>query len=929
VYRLCFTLLALIAFCGGCTPASIAGQGAASEAAVDDSSTRLVTEGLARADEGDYTQAKHLLGEALALEEVSQDPSQGRIADILFELAWMQYRLGEYANAEASLLRARRIRESMQGPNASAVAAISSRLGWIYTEQGEYAAARPLLEGALGVAEALEPADPELLIDARNGLGRLAYYEGDFSSALGWFELNLAAQETLLGPDHQDVGKTLSNLGTMHQELGDYESAKALMQRALAVKRKHVPPTHPALASTMYNLANVHTLRGELDEAERLYEESLKSFADSLGDDHLNTAIVANSLGALYLEKGDAQQAKALLSETLPKMEQAVGKNHGWVAEVLISLGPVHAALQENELAESTHERAVAISSSAGEPALLWRAQAGYADWLASEQMLSASVFFGKQAVNTIQDMRAKLAGLAKPLQRSFADRRQEVYRGLADRLIDLGRLAEAQDVLGLLKEEEYFDFVRSSPERDAVVGAPVPYSRDETLLLDEFNALRERLADIERELAALERARQAGAEVHTLEQRVDSLRARAAEIQLALEASLERAKRLLAASPGRHGNTTATPHARQESSQRFPDKGTIVNYLIRDQRLRILVTGPALQTSRDSVVAARDLNRLVFEFREILQDPRSNPMPLAQKLYALMIEPIEDVLRELEIQTLEVSLDGALRYVPLAALHDGNEYLVSRFRFVVSTPVVEVVPGGAASTHWEVAGLGVSRGSQDFSPLPMVPLELESIVRRNEADSDGVIPGVIYLDAEFTRERFALALQEGYSLVHIATHFVFHPGRLEDSFLLLGDGEKLSLADLKQGDLEFSKVDMLTLSACETAMGVLGGNGAEIESFGTLAQKRGAQSVLATLWPVADRSTGKFMRELYRSRQQLGVTKAEALRLAQVGFIRGKHKPASVQAASAVTSDYRRDPRAIYAHPYYWAPFILMGDWL
>ena len=889
----------------------------------DRASARLLAEGLAQADEGDYAEAERLLEEALATEEGSPDASQELVAEIAFELAWLEYRLGDYSDAEASLDKARHIRESLHGDRSPGVAAVSSRLGVIRTEQGDYPAAHQLLNDALDVAENLEPRDPELLTDVRNGLGRLAYYEGDLSAALRWFELNLVAQESFLGPDHPDVGKTLSNLGTMYQELGDYERAKALMERALAVKAKHAPPTHPALASTMYNLANVHTLSGELDEAEKRYRESWKIFAEALGEDHLNAAIVANSLGALYLKMGDAQRAREILSQTLPRMENAVGKEHGWVGEVLISLGPVYAALDEDELAQAAHQRAVAIASTSGELALQWRAQAGYGDWLASKEILGASVFFGKQAVNTIQSMRAKLAGLSRPMQRSFANRRQEVYRGLADRLIDLGRLEEARDVLALLKEEEYFDFVRSSPEREGV-GVPVPYSRDEARLAEELTMLRERLTRIQTELAGLDTERQAGVEDELLEARMDALRAEAAETRVALRRSLERATRLPHASP----NSAVSPHARRGGLERHGESGAIVNYLIRDQRLRILITGSGVQTHRDSAVAATDLNRLVFEFREALQDPRSNPVRSAQQLYALMIEPIEDVLEQLEPETLEVSLDGALRYVPLAALHDGDAYLVSRFRLVVSTLAAGSVSGESGPARWEIAGLGVSQGSGDFSPLPMVPMELESIVRRGDADGDGVIPGVIYLDDEFTRERFASALREGYSLVHIATHFVFRPGRLEDSFLLLGDGERLSLADLKQGDLEFSKVDLLTLSACETAMGVGGGNGAEIESFGTLAQKRGAQSVLATLWPVTDRSTGRFMLELYRSHEELGVNKAEALRLAQVGFIRGKHTSAPAQGFEP-GSEFRRDPKAIYAHPYYWAPFILMGDWL
>ena len=106
---------------------------------------------------------------------------------------------------------------------------------------------------------------------------------------------------------------------------------------------------------------------------------------------------------------------------------------------------------------------------------------------------------------------------------------------------------------------------------------------------------------------------------------------------------------------------------------------------------------------------------------------------------------------------------------------------------------------------------------------------------------------------------------------------------------------------------MDFNSVDLLTLSACETAMGGATADGREIEGFGWLAQRQGAKSVLATLWSVADDSTGEFMSELYRLRQQEHINKAAALQRAQIGFIE--------------SSDY--------AHPFYWAPFILMGNWL
>jgi CHAT domain-containing protein len=130
---------------------------------------------------------------------------------------------------------------------------------------------------------------------------------------------------------------------------------------------------------------------------------------------------------------------------------------------------------------------------------------------------------------------------------------------------------------------------------------------------------------------------------------------------------------------------------------------------------------------------------------------------------------------------------------------------------------------------------------------------------------------------------------------------------------LLLGNG-RLTVAQMKQlHDHLFEDVELLTLSACNTAMGGRGEGGKEVESFGVEAQRQGAKAVLATLWPVADESTKLLMRTFYRLRgMQAGLSKAEALRQAQLTLLQSAKKRSKVS----------------YAHPFYWAPFILIGDW-
>jgi CHAT domain-containing protein len=177
---------------------------------------------------------------------------------------------------------------------------------------------------------------------------------------------------------------------------------------------------------------------------------------------------------------------------------------------------------------------------------------------------------------------------------------------------------------------------------------------------------------------------------------------------------------------------------------------------------------------------------------------------------------------------------------------------------------------------------------------------------------------------------------------VHIASHFQFQPGNETNSALLLGDGSFLSLAQIKTMPNIFGGVELLTLSACNTATGSSGANGKEVEGFGVLAQRQGAKAVVASLWPVFDTSTKELMQEFYRLREAKGsTTKIEALRQAQIELLHGTqlattappskdrqivHEEAKPNAANKPL--FKVDPIAPYAHPYYWAPFILIGNW-
>ena len=196
-------------------------------------------------------------------------------------------------------------------------------------------------------------------------------------------------------------------------------------------------------------------------------------------------------------------------------------------------------------------------------------------------------------------------------------------------------------------------------------------------------------------------------------------------------------------------------------------------------------------------------------------------------------------------------------------------------------------------------------------------------------------------LDTAFTEESFKDALKKRPQLLHVASHFKFVPGNETDSFLLLGNGDALSLATIrKTRGFRFGGVDLLTLSACETAKGG-DAEGDEVESFGAIAQMNGASAVMATLWPIADDPSGRLMADFYAGLVEDGLDKASALRRAQIAMLRGRAGEGHLAVgAGAADADAGSDagpevsapsppPQVTTRHPYYWSPYILMGNWL
>jgi CHAT domain-containing protein len=390
---------------------------------------------------------------------------------------------------------------------------------------------------------------------------------------------------------------------------------------------------------------------------------------------------------------------------------------------------------------------------------------------------------------------------------------------------------------------------------------------------------------------------------------------------------------------------------------------GTVLIYpLVLENKLWLMWAskGGIFKTVEVLDVSQSKLEVTVMKFRQLLQNRISNideVQATGKQLYDWLIKPLEKELKANKIQNLVFSLDSSTRYIPMGVLFDGEKYLIENYSVstVVSAKLTNMQPPGknykvaglpantaktpvvvssGASTSYpdaqnpQVLAMGVSDAVAGFSPLPNVPAELDVIVQRNsvERERQGIYPGQKFLNKSF--DFFTLRDKlPGHELLHIATHSKFLPGRSNKSFLLLGTGEKLAIPDI-ENRLDLRNINMVVLSACETALGGSGLDGEEIVGIGYYFLKGGAKTVVASLWNVDDQSTRLLMEHFYenlaKSTLQSPVTKAEALRQAQLALLNGKNIGLAEQQDDYFITLAKKNS---FRHPYYWAPFILMGS--
>ena len=330
--------------------------------------------------------------------------------------------------------------------------------------------------------------------------------------------------------------------------------------------------------------------------------------------------------------------------------------------------------------------------------------------------------------------------------------------------------------------------------------------------------------------------------------------------------------------------------------------KAAVIYPIILPDRLEVILSVPQQPLRHYATsLSASQVENTLEQLRQTLETRTSQEfLPLSQQVYEWLIRPAEADISKSKVETLVFVLDGSLRNIPMAALHDGKQYLVEKYG-VALTPGLQLLdPQPLKRGELKALTAGLTEARPGFPALSNVALELNQI--KSEVSS------TVLLDQKFT----STALQNQinsvpFNVVHIATHGQFGSTAAE-TFILTWDSRINidgldSLLRVRDQNPRRSAIELLVLSACQT---VAGDRRAALGLAG-VAVRAGARSTLATLWNVNDEATVPIMSQFYQELTNTTITKAEALRRAQQALL--------------------KNPK--YRHPVSWAPYVLVGNWL
>ena len=896
---------------------------------------------------------------ALGIFEKELGPNDPAVAMQASMVGYIHLLLGEDAKAEPYYLRSLAIWEKIEGPVNEGTFDATKLLGQVYFELGDMDRGVPFMQRAVEIKEKMSgPDDPDLalpLMNLSNGIDQ----QGEPVKAEELLERAIAIYEKAYGPDYPRIGFILGNLAGMYSERGDYLKAEAGGRRSVALYEKAYGPDTIKLIFPLINLGDIYRLQGKFGEAEPLYEQALKIVTTSLDPEHPRAAEALNDLADIYRDRHEFARAEANYKRALAIREKKFGPENLDVAITLDDLGTLYRDEGSASRAAPLYQRALEIDEKG-----LGADSATVADVL--EHMSILEMETGDAAA--VEPVLARAINIternAALILETGSERQKLAYLDFLsaqlDQAITLNTLIAPQDLAS----------------RDLAFAAVLQRKgRVQDVLSANFASLRRHLdsagADLldryNRNTSRLARLVLNGPQNGTLEEhqaRVNALK----EEREALQSSISRRSAEFRAN-SQPVTIDAVRAALPDDAallefiayKRFAPSGVNANDRLAEPRYAVYVLRRAGDVQCVDLGEAKDIDRVVADFRGALRDPRrADVAQKAKTAYAKILQPIDGMLGG--VTHLLVSPDGQLNLIPFEALLDSRgHYSIERYSITYLSTARDLLrmqlpeesktapvlvadaffgepesPGDHRGVRSKlgrsdraIAKRSVTTGD-DLSTVYFAPLKgTEEEVQQIRS----LFPQATVLTGRRATEA-AIKDLDAPRFLHIATHgfFLRDADRVEEKsnsqgtrsidaettfenpllrsgLALAGanlhkSGEDGILTAMEAANLNLWGTKLVTLSACDTGVGeVKDGEGV----FGLRRSffLAGTESLVMSLWPVSDYVTRDLMTQYYTGLKN-GLGRGEALRQAQLNMLKRKTR----------------------RHPFYWASFIEAGKW-
>ncbi|WP_219907698.1 CHAT domain-containing protein [Aphanothece hegewaldii] len=756
-------------------------------------------------------------------------------------------------------------------------------LSLAYQKLGQWEEANRSIAESLKRLKTNHPEQLSLLAQALNAQGSLQYTQGQTETALETWQQATAIYHQVA--DEIGYIGSLLNQAQAQQTLGLYLSAKRTLVQSEEILQQQ---SNLQLKITgLRSLGNTLQAIGEFEESKRVLEQSL----------------------ALAQEQGSSE-----------------------IAATLLSLGNTLRSQQEPEIALTHYQKAANLS---GTTILRVQSQLNELDLLLelerSQQAKNLATIIEKQIddlpisriaiyskINLAQSLLkfpdrqplniAKLLVTAVQQAKTLSDRRAESYA-----LGYLGQLYEkSQQWSNAQKLSEQALLLANAPDLayqwQWQLGRIFKAQKQAEIAINYYNAAFNTLQSLRSNLVAINSDIQ-----FSFRESVEPVYRQLVDLLLSSTdtenpSNLQKAREVIEALQIAELNDffrSACLEGQKVPIDQIPQTEAAVIYpIILTDRIEIILSLPEQPLRHYSIsVSEQKVKKDLEQLRYYLEKPyiTSVGKSLAQQVYNWLIQPIAANLTQNQIKTLVFVLDGELRNVPMAALFDGQQYLIEKYAIAIAPGLQLLNPKPLLQKKLNVLLAGLTQERHGFIALPNVIEELKNIQTQ--------VPSQVLLDKTFTSSELQQELESvPFSVVHLATHGQFS-SKAEQTFILAWD-KPINVNELKTLLLVRDKtnseaLELLVLSACQTAEG---DDRAALGLAGVVVRSR-SRSVLASLWNVDDASAVPLLSQFYRelATKTKTVTKAEALRQAQLSLL--------------------RDPD--YRYPVYWASFVLIGNWL